>query len=254
MSDCPYAHDDGAYVLGALSPEERARFERHLPTCAACRDAVAEVALLPALLGRVRLADLRLPEGGSPEGSPEPAAVYARQPDDVIAGLIDAAQTKRSRDRRIARWRYAATAVAAAAVALAIGLGLPLAPRQPEAQRATPAPTPAPTTASPMALVPMTLIRPGIPVQAEIGLRSGAWGTEVVLHCWYSDPGGRPGPYVYQLVAYGPDRKADPVGSWTSGPGDDVWMSGITRYSISDLSRIQVLGSRGTALLDYEVP
>ena len=30
---CPFAHDDAAYVLGALSPGERLEFERHLAGC-----------------------------------------------------------------------------------------------------------------------------------------------------------------------------------------------------------------------------
>lgn len=248
MSDCTYLHDGGAYVLGALSPVERARFERHLPTCAACRDAVAEVAALPALLGRVTVDDLRL----SAEDSAAPEPNLTRPPDELLAGLVDAAQSRRRRDRRIAGWRYAGAAFAAAAVALAVGLGLPSAP--PERVTQPPSPSPAPTTASAPALVAMTPLRPGLSVQAEIGLRSGPWGTEVILHCWYPARADYTGAYVYQLVAYGPDRKADPLGSWTSGPGDDVRMTGVTRYSVSDLTRIQLVGPRGTALLDYEVP
>jgi hypothetical protein len=255
MTACPHLHDDGAYILGALSPVERVRFERHLATCAACRTAVAELAVLPALLGRVTLSDLRLPEEGSTQ-PPAESAESAPPPYDVLAGLVDAAQAQRRRDRRVVRWRYAATAVAAAAVAVAIGLSLPSTPSEPVAQPPTPTPTatPAPTTASPVALVAMTPLRSGLSVRAEIGLRSGPWGTEVILHCWYQGQAGNTASYAYQLLAYGPDRKADPIGSWTSGPGDDVRMTGITRYSISDLTRIQLVGSRGTPLLDYEVP
>ena len=36
MSTCEYAHLDGSYVLGALSPAERQEFEQHLADCAAC--------------------------------------------------------------------------------------------------------------------------------------------------------------------------------------------------------------------------
>src|ERR1700738_1996068 len=48
---CEFTFDDGAYVLGALSPAERAAFERHLPGCASCRESVADLAVLPGLLG-----------------------------------------------------------------------------------------------------------------------------------------------------------------------------------------------------------
>ena len=44
----PYREWDAAYVLGALSPRDRRAFEQHLATCAACREAVAELAGMPA--------------------------------------------------------------------------------------------------------------------------------------------------------------------------------------------------------------
>ncbi|HEX2772888.1 MAG TPA: zf-HC2 domain-containing protein, partial [Micromonosporaceae bacterium] len=147
MSDCPYLHDDGAYILGALSPMERARYEDHLATCAACRDAVVEVAALPALLGRVTIGDLRPPVADS--AAPEPN--LTGQPDDLLAGLVDAAQARRRRDRRVARWRNAGVAVAAAAVALAVGLGVGLGLPSAPPERVAQPPSSAPTTASPVA-------------------------------------------------------------------------------------------------------
>ena len=51
--------DLGAYVLGALSPEERRRFEEHLDGCALCAAELAEFADIPALLDRVRPEDLQ---------------------------------------------------------------------------------------------------------------------------------------------------------------------------------------------------
>ena len=41
---CEHEHDDGAYVLGALSPAERVAYERHLATCSFCREAIADIA------------------------------------------------------------------------------------------------------------------------------------------------------------------------------------------------------------------
>ena len=57
---CPHmASELGAYVLGALSPEERVRFEEHLDGCALCAAELAEFADIPALLDRVRPEDLQ---------------------------------------------------------------------------------------------------------------------------------------------------------------------------------------------------
>ena len=37
---CDFAHQDGAYVLGALSSSERVAFEQHLAGCSDCARAV----------------------------------------------------------------------------------------------------------------------------------------------------------------------------------------------------------------------
>ena len=42
---------DASYVLGALSPSDRRAYERHLAGCGQCREAVAELAGMPGLLG-----------------------------------------------------------------------------------------------------------------------------------------------------------------------------------------------------------
>jgi Putative zinc-finger len=49
----------GAYVLGALDPEERSRFEEHLDGCPLCAAELAEFAGIPGLLDRVRPEDLQ---------------------------------------------------------------------------------------------------------------------------------------------------------------------------------------------------
>ena len=43
----------GVYVLGAIDPAERALVDAHLATCRDCRDELAGLAGLPALLARV---------------------------------------------------------------------------------------------------------------------------------------------------------------------------------------------------------
>ncbi|MBN9169085.1 MAG: zf-HC2 domain-containing protein, partial [Microbacterium sp.] len=48
-----YADWDAAYVLGALSADDRREFEAHLEACPDCRRAVAELAPTVALLSRV---------------------------------------------------------------------------------------------------------------------------------------------------------------------------------------------------------
>ena len=76
---CPHTSSDlGAYVLGALSPEERVRFEEHLDGCALCAAELAEFAGLPGVLDRVRPEDLQLEPVVPSPGLYERVAAAAR--------------------------------------------------------------------------------------------------------------------------------------------------------------------------------
>ena len=49
----PFRDWDAAYVLGALSADDRRAFERHLAGCSACTSAVAELAGIPGMLSKI---------------------------------------------------------------------------------------------------------------------------------------------------------------------------------------------------------
>jgi hypothetical protein len=70
----------GVYVVGAIDSAERAYVDGHLAECGACREELGGLAGLPALLGRVSLADAeRLSEGGYglPDMEEPPAEILA---------------------------------------------------------------------------------------------------------------------------------------------------------------------------------
>ena len=69
MSDCGFEYDAGSYVLGALSPEDRVAFERHLPGCPACAQSVRELAGLPGLLSRIPAETFEAERSGPPAAS-----------------------------------------------------------------------------------------------------------------------------------------------------------------------------------------
>jgi hypothetical protein len=107
-------HALGVYVLGAVDPAERAVVDAHLSTCPECREELAGLAGLPALLGRVPLHDAeRLAAGdGGPGDFEEPPAE-----------LLDSLLRRIAARRRSRRWRGLAAAAAAAVIAVGAGIG-----------------------------------------------------------------------------------------------------------------------------------
>jgi len=104
-------HSLGVYVLGAIDPAERSMVDMHLSTCPDCREELAGLASLPALLRRIPVAEARQLAGegdGGPRGS-QPS-------EEMLHSLLARTQAV----RRGRRWRGLA---AAAAVVLVAGLG-----------------------------------------------------------------------------------------------------------------------------------
>lgn len=228
MTGCEFAHDDGAYVLGALAPADRVAYERHLAGCAQCREAVAEIAVLPGLLGRLDPAGL--------EQFLEVGLETSRVP-----ALLDAARERKRRERSRSRRRYALTALAAAALAVLAGVGVGLVQ------------SPAEPTKPPVALASMRPVAGTVPVHAEVGLTETPWGTEVTMHCGYDRRAGHREAYTFRLVAHGPDGATEQIGSWLAAPGDDLRFSGVTRFTKGELVRLELLRGTNAPVLAYDL-
>jgi len=113
-ADCrEIRHALGVYVLGAIEPGERALVDEHLATCPDCREELASLAGLPALLRRVPTAEAK--------------RLAAADQDDAVteetpsSELLPSLTARTARARRVRRWRE--LAVAAAVVVLALGAG-----------------------------------------------------------------------------------------------------------------------------------
>jgi hypothetical protein len=104
----------GVYVVGAIEPHERSQLEAHLNQCYDCREELAGLAVLPALLHRIPV-----PEAEQIASSGE---VTAEDPVPlVLSGLLaDVGAHRRSR-------RVRGLLAAAAAVLVALGGGAAVA-------------------------------------------------------------------------------------------------------------------------------
>ncbi|MEJ3748326.1 zf-HC2 domain-containing protein [Actinomycetes bacterium KLBMP 9797] len=226
---CDYEYDSGAYVLGALSPGERAGYERHLAGCTTCREAVGDVAVLPGLLGRLDPAGLETIASAPPSESRMPQ-------------LLTAVAHSRRRERAARRWRTAGTALAAACLALFVGLGAGVLR---EGGPADPTPQ--------VQLVSMNRLASNLPIDAEIGMRTTDHGTEITMHCVY--PKERDNQtYTYGLVAYSAAGEKREIGSWKLAPGADATFTSMSSWVGKDLKKLVLVRKDGTPLMDHEIP
>jgi hypothetical protein len=233
---CGHEHDDGAYVLGALSPTERAVFEQHLATCSFCREAVADIAVLPGLLGRLDPVDF---EKLLAPDLPPPRTRRNSMPD-----LVMAAQSTRREERRRVRWRVLGSTLTAACLALVVGIGAVFWMGRGR--------TPDPTVTGPT--VAMTPANDRVQVTARINLTSAAGGTRIDLICFYNRGDAESKPYTVRLMAYGPDDESEQLGSWTASPGKEVQMAPVTHFTDGTLSRLALVRTDNRTLLTYDVP
>lgn len=206
-----YAEWDAAYVLGALSPAERAAYERHLTQCTACQSAVAEVAPLPGLLAHV---------------DPDALDTIGEPPADLERRLMAAA--------RPARWRRTSTRVGlgvAAAAVVAAAVALPTALRGDQAGL---------RNDGRVDVALHSVAGAATPLSAEVALAPAPWGTRVAMTCTYARTGAGYGPRTYALYLVDADGHRQRVSTWRSGPGEVARTAGSTDIPLGDIARVEL--------------
>ncbi|WP_344328089.1 zf-HC2 domain-containing protein [Streptomyces macrosporus] len=227
--------DVGAYVLGALDPQDVPRFEAHLALCARCAHRLSELAPLPDLLAEIAPGPAG-PGGamGPPGGFAPPEPVPPAPPPGLLDRLLaETAAVRRRRRRR--RWALAA------AVALMVAGGP--AATMAVADREGPRPE-----VSYAASAKAMFDREGerliardaeTGADAEVALWERPWGTEVALRL-----SGVTGPQSCDLVAVSRDGARQTVTTWSvpaGGYGDTpLYTVGGTGIDRSDIERFEI--------------
>jgi len=229
MTACEHEHEDGAYVLGALSPEDRVAFERHLPGCPACARSVRELAGLPGLLARVPVEIL------DPEQLPTPV------PETLLPGLV---RRVRSTQRR-RRWVTGGLVAAAAAVAIgAVGVST-LGDDGSEPPQARP-------TAAPELMEPVG----SSPISGWVSLTQVGWGTRLDLECSYSKAEGNAyrdeGPPTYAMFVTRTDGTTEQVASWKGLPGKTLHLVAATAADTDDVASVEIRNGSGATVLELD--
>jgi hypothetical protein len=230
---CLFAHDDAAYVLGALAPGERLEFERHLAGCDDCTRAVQELAGLPGLLGRVDAKVLEHPPADQPG------------PDTLLPALV------REVDRRRRRRTFAAAGLAAAVVTVA-AVSVPVVVNQ-VAPGDGSSPSASATRTGPSGVLTRPMAPVGdVPVQATLGLERVAWGTRLLLTCSYEPQSVEydlPPAVDYTLFVRTREGRTEQVGSWRSVGGTTMHLAAATSADRADIASVEVRTPDGRVVL-----
>jgi hypothetical protein len=192
---CPRTVALGAYVLGALEREERARLEAHLETCTICREELDRLAPLPGLLSRLTLEEAEVLE--TPELGPAPLEHSLKPEAGYSAAPLERALFAVARERRRSRLMRAAAVAAALVLAAVVLVGGPLLDDDG-------GDGPAPLTAA------ASDLQTGVHGSAE--LTREPWGTRVEL----SLAGVRPGEHC-RLVARAVGGRTEVAATWRAG-------------------------------------
>ncbi|WP_395242643.1 zf-HC2 domain-containing protein [Agromyces sp. MMS24-K17] len=239
-----FADWDAAYVLGALTPADRRAYEAHLEACGRCRAAVAELAPMPGLLGRIAPgqvdveveADADADADAAPAAEPRAGAVADASPP---SDLVDRVVARSARGRRTRR-RVVAIALAAAAVVVA-AIVVPLALAGP---------------GRPGATLELAAVEGSPPIEASVDLTAVDWGTRIEMRCAYDDAsawGGGEGPWAYALVVTDADGRESQVSSWNAVPGRAMRIEAATAVELGEIRSVEVRTAGGDAVLRAEL-
>ena len=214
MSD-QYREWDAAYLLGALSAQERREYEEHLGTCPECSAEVASLAGVPGTLAV-------LPDDRA-------LATLTAPPPNLLPGLVRSVQ----RDRRGKRYRLAVVVAATAATAAVAGVVFHgTLTREPTSDTVVLAQT----VASKLTADARLVVEP--------------WGTTIEISCRYEElatPSER--ARGYELYVTDDDGKATLLATWTAAPGTTVKPATTTKLHRDQIKRLDIRGAESGRVL-----
>jgi predicted anti-sigma-YlaC factor YlaD len=220
--DCAEARPSlGVYVLGAIDPGERGLVDAHLVTCRDCRDELAGLAGLPALLARVNpdeISRIRADDTVRP-ASDDP-------PEELLGTVLGLAEARRRRNR----WRYLSAAAAVAAIAGGLFAGLSSATST----------TVTKTVAVPAGLTgsweTVTGTNAATGVTSTVAYSQQLWGNAFQVLVDHIPIGT-----TCQLLVVHPDGTRTVVAAWTTARDEGkVWYAGSMPSTAGSISTFQI--------------
>jgi Predicted transmembrane transcriptional regulator (anti-sigma factor) len=220
----------GVYVLGAIEPAERAMVDAHLGVCVRCRDELASLAGLPAMLGRVT--EDQLEQLGAP-------------PEELLDSILTkAAGESRGRQRKNRLWLVAA----AAALVVVTGVGVRAVSGTDGGTVAKPLPSPTRPTATASAVTTVDGNDPATGVRAEVGMQPKEWGTAFSVRL-----AGAPAGSQCRLIAIDKQGRRDVAGGWKVEYLGEASFYGSSMFQKQDIASVEIRTLDGKRLLHVRV-
>jgi anti-sigma-K factor RskA len=208
----------GVYVVGAIDPAERALVDEHLGQCQLCRDELAGLAGLPAMMSRVPVADVEWLDTAVTE-----LPALQEPSEEMLAWLVRQVSVKRR-----SRLRRSMVAVAAAAVIAAGGAAATMQLTRP------------PAVSNDVAQAASGR------VAAVVDYSPTGWGTAMRVQV-----SGIPSGTKCQFWVVGKDGRASYAGAWTVGGslyGGKAWYSASSPWKAGSVNSFRIT-SGGKLLL-----
>jgi anti-sigma factor RsiW len=221
-----YAMWDAAYVLGSLSASDRREFEAHMATCPACREAVADLSGVPALLSQLDRAEVAAIDesGRGPSATPELSP-------ELLPSLLATVRWRRRRTR-VATWVASSAAAAVLGVGVLVGVqGYSSTPAQPV------------TASQPMAQISTSMLT------STVQLVSQHWGTSINLKCVCLAPLTAHHDTL-AMVVVGRDGSQTRLATWVAVPGHTATPAGSISTPVDQIAAVQIVSAdNGQVLL-----
>jgi hypothetical protein len=220
--DCTEARPSlGVYVLGAIDPAERGLVDAHLLTCRDCRDELAGMAGLPALLARVNpdeISRIRADDAVRPMASDDPS-------EELLGTVLGLADARRRRNR----WRYLSVAAAVVVIAGGLFAGLSSATST----------TVTKTLVAQDGNAPWDTVQgtnPATGATATVAYSEQLWG-----HAFQVKVDDIPIGTTCEMWVVHPDGSRTEVAAWTTA-GDEgkVWYGGSMSSTVGSVSTFQI--------------
>jgi anti-sigma factor RsiW len=231
-ADCrDIRHALGVYVLGAIDPAERSIVDAHLSTCPECREELAGLAGLPALLRRIPVAEA---QQLADDDLDELSGAGLPGPEVPSAEMLNSLLSRTTQARQARRWRGLA---AAAAVVLVAGIGGAAGWSAVHHAAGSGSDTESGTSSAvPANFTSASATDPVTHVAATVRYAAKSWGTVLDAQVNNVPAGDR-----CQLVVTDSSGHTTVVGSWTTTYEENgVWYPGSSGVALDSVRSFEV--------------